>query len=125
MLVLDKRVSWSRSAFENIQEWNDCKNELKHYCIKCYVQTKAHERDKQHKADENEQSSEHAETDEDDNSDAEIDADGRFSFKRTTPDEVPMRKRNVPEFKKKNADAIAAETECERVIVNWIECKVK
>ena len=36
-----------------------------------------------------------------------------------------MRKRNIPKFKKRNADAIASETEYERVIANWIEYKVK
>ena len=41
------------------------------------------------------------------------------------PDEVHMRKRNIPEHKKRNADAIAADKEYERPIANWIECKVK
>ena len=36
-----------------------------------------------------------------------------------------MRKINVPEHKKKNADVIAADKEDERVIAHWIECKVK
>ena len=36
-----------------------------------------------------------------------------------------MRNKNVPEFKKKNDDDMAAETQHERVISNWIECKVK
>ena len=36
-----------------------------------------------------------------------------------------MRKKNIPELKKKNADAIAAKTECQRVITNWIEYKAK
>ena len=44
----------------------------------------------------NEQSEEYAENDEDYDSDAEKEADGRFSFRRTVPDEVPMRKKNVP-----------------------------
>ena len=76
-------------------------------------------------SDKNQQSEEHAETDEDDDSDTETDANGRFSFTGIVPDEFPMRKKNVPEFKKKNADAIAAETEQERGIANWIEHKVK
>ena len=58
--------------------------------------------------DKNEKSEEHTETDEDDDSDAETDSDGRFSFSLMFPDEVPMRKENDPENKKKNADAIAA-----------------
>ena len=41
------------------------------------------------------------------------------------PDKVPMRKRNIPEHKKKNYNDIAADKECKRVIANWIECKVK
>ena len=69
-------------------------------------------------------SSEHTNTDEDDDSDYETDADGRLSFTRTVPDEVPMRKRNVPDHKKRNNDAIAANKECEKVIANWIEYKV-
>ena len=36
-----------------------------------------------------------------------------------------MRKKNVPEFKKKNSDTIAVETEYERAIANWIEHEVK
>ena len=36
-----------------------------------------------------------------------------------------MRKKNIPEFKKKNADDVATKTEYERVISNWIEHKVK
>ena len=70
----------------------------------------------------NKQSEEHAETDDKDDSDTETDADGRFSFTRT---EFPMRKKNVPEFKKKNSDAIATETEYERAIANWIKHEVK
>ena len=41
------------------------------------------------------------------------------------PGEDPMRKRNIVEFKKKNSDAIAAETEREKVIANMIENKEK
>ena len=29
MLVLDKSFFWSRSSFENVIQWNECKNELK------------------------------------------------------------------------------------------------
>ena len=36
-----------------------------------------------------------------------------------------MKKENIPEFKKKNADDVADEMEHERVIVNWIEYKAK
>ena len=41
-------------------------------------------------SDKNEHSEEHEETDEDDDIDAWIDSDGRFSFTRTVPNEVPM-----------------------------------
>ena len=98
-------------------QWNKCKNELKCYCIKCYIQTKACERDKKHKTDDDEQRLEHIETDEDD-SDQETDTDGRFSFTRTVPDEVPLRKRNDTENEKRNNDAIAADKVCERSIAN-------
>ena len=80
---------------------------------------------KKRSSDKNEQSEEDAETDEDDDSDAETCTGSRFSFARMVPDEVPMRKKNILELKKKNADAIAAETEYERIIVNWIDHKVK
>ena len=43
-------------------------------------------------SDKNEQSEEHTETDEENDSDAETDSDGRFSFTRTVPDEVIMKK---------------------------------
>ena len=92
---------------------------------KHHVQTKVHKREKQCKADKNEKSKEHVETDEDDDSDTETDANGRFSFTRAVPDEVPMRKKNIPEHKKRNTYAISAETEHERVIANCIRCKVK
>ena len=93
--------------------------------MKCYVQTKVCERDKQCKTDKNEQISEHTETDEDDDSVHETDADGKFGFTRIVPDEVHVRKINVPEHKKKNSDDVAADKECERAIANWIEYKVK
>ena len=81
--------------FDDVTQWNECKTELKHYCIKHYVQTKSHERDNKCKNDNNEKSSEHTETDEDDDSDSdsdqEADTDGRFSFHITIPDEVPLK----------------------------------
>ena len=89
------------------------------------VQTKSGERNNKDKNDDDEQSSENVETDEDNDSDQETDADGRFSFTRTVPDEVPLRKRKILEHKKINNDDIAADKEQERVIANWIECKVK
>ena len=46
MLVLDKRFCWSRSSFDNVLEWNECQNELKHYCIDYYDQKKVHEKEK-------------------------------------------------------------------------------
>ena len=59
------------------------------------------------KSDSNELSEEYAETDEDDDPDAETDADGRFNLTWTVPDKTPMQKKNIPEFKKKNADSLA------------------
>ena len=47
MLVIDKRVCWSRCSFYNVMQCNECKTELKRYCIKYHVQTKACDRDKQ------------------------------------------------------------------------------
>ena len=75
--------------------------------------------------DKNEQSEEHAETDEDDDYDTETDADGRFSFHRYIPDELPFRKTNALDHKKRMNDAAAAGKEFERVKANWVECKVK
>ena len=57
MLVLDKRICWIRSAFDDIAQWNECKRELKCYHIKYYVQTKSYERDNKCKNDNDEQSS--------------------------------------------------------------------
>lgn len=39
-LVLDKRTCWSRSAFDEVAQWNECKTELKDYCIKHHAQKK-------------------------------------------------------------------------------------
>ena len=80
---------------------------------------------KKFKNDNNEQILEHTETYEDDDSDEETDADAICSFHRTVPDEVPLKKRNIPESKKRLNDAIAADKECERVVANWVEYKVK
>ena len=55
LLVLDKSVCFSRSVFDDATEWTYCQNELNHYYAKCYVQTKAHEREKKRKSDKNEQ----------------------------------------------------------------------
>ena len=46
LLVLDERVCRSRSVFDDVNEWIDCKGELKHYCAKCYSQSKVREREK-------------------------------------------------------------------------------
>ena len=93
MLVLDKSFCWRRSTFDDVTQWNECKTELKYYYIKFYVQTKSRERDNGHENDNDEQISEHIETDEYDDSDKESDADGRFSFHKTVPDEVPLKKK--------------------------------
>ena len=111
--------------FDDVVQWNECKTELKYYFIKHYVESKSHERDNKCKSEYNDQSSEHTETDKDDNSDHETHADVRFSFTRTVPDEVPLRKRDVPEHKNRNNDAISPNKECERVTANKIEHQVK
>ena len=54
MLVLDKKICWSRSVFDDVAQWNECERELKCYCKKHYVQTKSQERDNKHKNDNNE-----------------------------------------------------------------------
>ena len=74
-------------------------------------------------SDSNEQSEEHAETDENDDSFAEVDADGKFSFTRVVPDEALMQNKNIPEHKKKHAEATTAKTEFEKVSANWIDHK--
>ena len=86
MLVLDERVCWSKSSFDDVAQWNECKSELKCYCTNYHVQTKSHDRDNKHKNDNNEYISEHTGTDEDDDLDQESYADARFSFHRTIPD---------------------------------------
>ena len=101
LLVLEKRVCWSRSAFDNAHDWTDFQNELKHYHVKHCVQTKAHERDKQIIVDKHEQSEEHGENDKDDDSDTEIDDDDRFSFTRKVHDEVPMRTKTFQNSRRK------------------------
>ena len=58
MLVLGKRICWSKSAFNDVATWNDCKSELKLHCANYYVQTKSYERNNVHKNDNNEQSPE-------------------------------------------------------------------
>ena len=96
MLVLDKSICWSKSTFNDVTQWNDWKSWLKCYCSNYHVETKSCERNNKHKNDNNEQSSEHKETDEDDDSDQETDSDSVFSFHRIVPDEVPLKKRNIP-----------------------------
>ena len=73
LLVLDKRVCWSRSVSDDANDWTDCKNKLMHYHVKHYIQTKAHEREKKIMSLASDQSEEHAETDENDDSSAEAD----------------------------------------------------
>ena len=41
LLVLDKRVCWSRILSENSNKWINCQNELKQHCSKFHVQKKA------------------------------------------------------------------------------------
>ena len=89
-----------------------------------HIQTKSRQRDNKQKNNDNEQSSECTETDEDDDSDQEPDADIRLISHRTVPNEVPLGK-NIPESKTRQIDTIAADKECERVVANWIEHKVK
>ena len=112
-------------VFDNINDCIDCKGELKHHHEKCYVQTKAHEREKIRISDSNNNSDEHVETNENYDSSVEVDVDSRFNFERTVPDETPMQNQNMPEHEKRSADCIAAKTEFYRVSVNCIECKVK
>ena len=93
MLVLDKRICWNRSEFDDVVQLSECERELKCCCIKHYIQTKSYERENECKNDNNEQSSERTEMDEDDDSDQEIDVDGRCSFHRTVIDEVILEKK--------------------------------
>ena len=82
MLILDKKICWSASAFDDADERKDCKSELKLFCMKCCVETKFHERSNTRANDNHEQNLECAGTDEDD-FDKDSDADARFSFQRT------------------------------------------
>ena len=68
LLVADKRVCWSRSVFDDVNDWVDCKGELMCYNAKHCVKTKAHEREKIRMYDSNKQSNEHVEADENDDS---------------------------------------------------------
>ena len=76
-------------------------------------------------SDSNDQSEEHVETDENDDSDTETDDHRRFSFTRTIHDEAHIQKKNISKLKKTNSDDIAAETEFERVVANYIKHMVK
>ena len=93
--------------------------------MKHHVQTKAREREKIKIADSNNNSDEKIETDENDSSSAEVDVDNRFGFTRRVPDEIPMQKQNMREWKKRGTDAIDTKMEFERASSNWIERKVK
>ena len=124
MLILDKRICWSASVFNGVDEWKDCKSELKLFCIKCCVETNSYERSNMHANDDYQQSSEHTDTDEDD-SDQDSDVDARFSFQRTVENESPLKNRNGTEVSKGLDDAKAADKEHERVLANWVEHKVK
>ena len=66
MLVLDKKICWITSVFNNVAEWKDCTSELKLFYVKHYVETKSYERSNTHANDNHEQSPEHTDTDEDD-----------------------------------------------------------
>ena len=65
MLILDKRICWRTIAFNDTDEWKDCKAELKTFYLKCYVENKSYERRNMHANDDCEKGSEYADTDED------------------------------------------------------------
>ena len=90
LLVLDKRVCWSISFFDDFNDWICYKGEFKQYSVKCHVETKAREREKIRIADSNNNSDENVEADENDDASAEVDVDSRFGFERTVPNEAPM-----------------------------------
>ena len=47
LLVLDKRFCYSKSLFNDANDWTDCLNELGYYCVDYYVRMKACEREKE------------------------------------------------------------------------------
>ena len=53
LLVLDKGICWSRSPFNDVNDWIDCKGKLKHYHEKFCAQSKARDRKKMIVADSN------------------------------------------------------------------------
>ena len=85
LLVLDKRFCYSKSLFNDANDWTDCLNELGYYCVDYYVRMKACEREKEIESDSNEED-ETTETDEDADSEIETEADGIFGYARTVPD---------------------------------------
>ena len=125
LLVLDESVWWSRSFFDDVNYWIDCKCELKHYYVKHHVQTKAREKEKLRLSDSNNNSDEHTETDKNDGSSEEADVDSRFVFARIVPDISPMQKQNTIEWKKTSDDVIVAKTEFKRASANCIDHNVK
>ena len=46
MLVLDKRLWWTRSVFDDVNDWIDCKGQSKNYCVELCIQSKVREREK-------------------------------------------------------------------------------
>ena len=98
---------------------------LKNYNEKHCVQSKVREREKTRIADSNNNSDENAETDENNDSSAEACVHSRFVLVRGVPDEAPRQKQNIPEWKKRGNDTIAARIEFEKASNDFIECKVK
>ena len=123
-LVLDKSVCCSESEFNYVNDWTDCLNELCHYFVDHYVQTKVHERDEERESDTNEED-ETTETDEDAGSEIETETDGRFGCTRTVLDSFITKKKNIPEHVKKQVDGVAARKEHNIATSSWIEHKVK
>ena len=76
-------------------------------------------------ADSNNNSNKNTETDESDDSSAEEEVDSRLVFSPAVPDDTPMQKKTMIEWKKISSDDVASKREFERVSHNWIECKVK
>ena len=91
---------------------------MKHYHAKYYAEHKALQREKIRTSYSNNNSDENSETNGNDDSSSESDVDSRFGFSRAVPDDDPAQKKNIPKWKKRGNDAIAAKTEFERVTTN-------
>ena len=122
ILVLDKRICYNESIFSSVYDWREAQDALKSYYVKHHAKCEAHKRESLTTYQQKKQYGTNNE--EEDDSGVNDDDDNILSFETSESVDNSIANNNLSEDELKIKYSAAASYENNRVVCNWIACKV-